>query len=188
MPKKKDPRDLLDENDLLAMEEIKAHEGFESDEDGMLIPYKDSEGHLTIGYGHLVREGEEYSERMTAEEADDLFVKDYIRHRNEAAKMQGWNGATKRQQRGLVNLGFNMGPVWYKPSKARGRKGFPGFNAAVKSNDWNKAADELIDSKWYGQVGSRGADVVDLIRPVPHRTYEYQGGGLIRDAYGRTLI
>jgi lysozyme len=188
MPKKKNLKDLLSENDLIAMEEIKAHEGFRSDEDGMFIPYEDSEGHLTIGYGHLVDEGEDYLDKMTSEQADELFVEDYIYHRNKASEMPGWDKATDRQKRGLVNLAFNMGPVWYKPDKEKGRKGFPNFNAAAKGGDWNTAADELVNSKWYGQVGNRAEDVVDLIRPMPPRTYEYRGGGLIRDAYGRTLI
>ena len=188
MPKKKNLKDSLSENDLQAMWEIKAHEGFEADEDGMFIPYEDSEGHLTIGYGHLVDEGEDYLDKMTPEQADELFVEDYIYHRNKASEMPGWDKATDTQKRGLINLAFNMGPNWYKTDKEAGRKGFPKFNAAVKKGDWNAAADELVDSKWYRQVGERGKDVVDLIRPEPPQRYVFRGGGLIRDAYGRNLI
>ena len=49
-----------------------------------------------------------------------------------------------------------MGPAW--------ANGFPAFKRAFAAGDYNKAADELIDSQWYGQVGRRGPTIVNLIR------------------------
>jgi len=41
---------------------------------------------------------------------------------------------------------------------------FTRFLHAAKSGDWEKAADELIKSRWYKQVRLRGPRVVHAIR------------------------
>ncbi len=56
----------------------------------------------------------------------------------------------------LVDLAFNMGPSRLA--------GFKNTNAAINSGDWDKAADELKDSRWYHQVGNRAVRNVDAIR------------------------
>jgi GH24 family phage-related lysozyme (muramidase) len=35
---------------------------------------------------------------------------------------------------------------------------------AIYEGDWNKAADEFQDSKWFKQVGDRGPEIVNMIR------------------------
>jgi len=42
-------------------------------------PYDDGAGNLTIGYGHLIRKGEDYSNGITEAEADTLFRQDVER-------------------------------------------------------------------------------------------------------------
>ena len=49
-----------------------------------------------------------------------------------------------------------MGPGWVD--------GFPKFKKAFASGDYDAAANELVDSNWYGQVKTRGPVIVDLIR------------------------
>lgn len=39
-------------------------------------PYKDSLGYLTIGYGHLIQKGEEYSNGLSRIDADILLTND----------------------------------------------------------------------------------------------------------------
>ena len=34
------------------------------------------------------------------------------------------------------------------------------------SKDWNKAADEMVDSRWYKQVTNRAQRLVDRMRAV----------------------
>ena len=49
-------------------------------------------------------------------------------------------------QRIIANMMFNLGRPRFKRFKK--------LIAAVNAHDWNKAADEMVDSKWYGQVGA----------------------------------
>lgn len=36
----------------------------------------------------------------------------------------------------------------------------------IATRDWNKAADEMVDSKWYTQVPNRARRLVDRMRAV----------------------
>lgn len=60
------------------------------------------------------------------------------------------------RQEAIADLVFNMG--------AGGFKKFKKTIAAIKKQDWNTAADELVDSQWYVQVGRRGEEIVGLVR------------------------
>lgn len=43
---------------------------------GKFYPYKDSEGFLTVGYGHLILQDESFTNGITEAEADELLEKD----------------------------------------------------------------------------------------------------------------
>ena len=43
---------------------------------------------------------------------------------------------------------------------------FQNMRAAVLSGDWSTAANEMVNSSWYGQVGSRARDLVRRMRSV----------------------
>ena len=43
---------------------------------------------------------------------------------------------------------------------------FRNMRAAVLRGDWSSAADEMVDSAWYGQVGRRSRDLVRRMRSV----------------------
>jgi len=59
-------------------------------------------------------------------------------------------------QRVCVNMAFNLG-------RNRLSK-FKNMITAVNEGNYSKAADEMIDSKWYGQVGNRSKELVELMR------------------------
>ena len=42
------------------------------------------------------------------------------------------------------------------------------MKAAVEESDWERAADEMVDSNWYKQVGDRAKDLVARMRNVGH--------------------
>jgi len=156
------------ENDLQALEEIKLHEGYRPSKDGSgMIGYYDTNGYLTTGRGHLVKGAERREDLaeqdvpelyMTLDEADELFKRDYIEHRDAATRTPGWDKASPSQRRALINLTFNMGKNWWKSWKD--------FPRAASEGDWDAAADALVDSSWYEQVKSRGPEVVSMIRPA----------------------
>jgi lysozyme len=43
---------------------------------------------------------------------------------------------------------------------------FKGMKAGVDARDWQKAADEMIDSRWYKQVTNRAERLVQRMRAV----------------------
>ena len=56
----------------------------------------------------------------------------------------------------LVNMVFNLG----RPRLSK----FKNMLAAVNANDYHLAAEEMIDSKWYRQVGRRSEELVEIMR------------------------
>ena len=59
-------------------------------------------------------------------------------------------------QRVLVNMAFNLG---------RSRLGkFKNMITAVNEGNWQKAADEMVDSRWYNQVGNRSIELENWMR------------------------
>ena len=56
----------------------------------------------------------------------------------------------------LVDMSFNLGLT--KLNK------FVDMKAALMNNDYNAAADEMVDSKWYDDVKSRGPRMVKVMR------------------------
>ena len=53
---------------------------------------------------------------------------------------------------------FNMG--YPRLSK------FKGMKRGVDARDWNAAADEMVDSRWYDQVTNRAERLVERMRSV----------------------
>ena len=58
----------------------------------------------------------------------------------------------------IANMMFNMG----RPRLSK----FKGMKAGVDARDWNKAADEMVDSRWYRQVTNRADRLVARMRNV----------------------
>ena len=58
----------------------------------------------------------------------------------------------------IANMCFNMG----RPRLSK----FKMMQAAVNARDWNEAAEQMIDSKWYTQVPNRARRLVDRMRAL----------------------
>jgi lysozyme len=58
----------------------------------------------------------------------------------------------------IANMCFNLG--YPRLSK------FKGMKAGVDARDWNRAADEMVDSKWFDQVPNRAKRLVKRIRAL----------------------
>ena len=43
---------------------------------------------------------------------------------------------------------------------------FAGMKRGVDSKDWDAAADEMVDSRWYRQVGPRAERLVERVRAL----------------------
>jgi lysozyme len=58
----------------------------------------------------------------------------------------------------IANMCFNLG--YPRLSK------FKGMKAGIDARDWNRAADEMVDSKWFDQVPNRAKRLVKRIRDL----------------------
>lgn len=151
---KEAPLPTLTGEDGPIMNMIKAHEGVRT------RPYKDSLGLWTVGVGHLIGDGKSLPPEMNREfsmaEINEMFIKDYKHHKEAAEKIPGYTKLNNNGKAGLIDLTFNMGPVWYRK--------WPNFTRSISAGDTEGAAKSLEDSKWYTQVGRRAKTVVSLIK------------------------
>jgi lysozyme len=136
-------------NDKEIMDQIKRHEGYRE------TVYFDSVGVPTVGYGHALLPGS----RIPAVVADILFEQDY----NDASKdytllalRWGFNDINTVRRGIIINMLFNMG-------MARVTK-FQRMLTALQMGKYDKAADEMLDSRWAKQVGKRADELADLMR------------------------
>jgi lysozyme len=126
---------------------IKKHEGCRLD------MYKDTVDVWTIGYGHNLEEG------IDQETADFILARDLEKHSQELDKHKPyWREIPEQAQIVLLSMQFNMG--WNRFSK------FVKFWTAIEANDWKSAAIEMEDSRWWGQVKSRGPELQELLLSI----------------------
>jgi lysozyme len=104
------------------------------DEHGRFLPYSDSMGNLTIGYGHLVSKGQPPDITMMQFQCDIADALDDIRH-----CFSCYDQLSRPRQQVLVSMAFNLGreklAKWVR------------FIGAVHLGKWDEAADELLNSK-----------------------------------------
>jgi lysozyme len=126
--------------------------------------YLDHLGLPTCGIGHLIVEGdEEYGQEVgtavSEERVAELFDQDVQITIGECEKLySGFSELPEEVQHILANMMFNMG----RPRLS----GFKKFNAAVEAGEWEEAAEEMIDSRWYRQVTNRADRLVTRMRAV----------------------
>ena len=122
------------------------------DEGLRLRPYRCSAGALTIGVGrNLDDRGITRAEALAMLDADIGAACDDLDRR-----APWWRGLPAPARRGLANMAFNLG--WPRLS------GFRSMLAALEAGDWDRAADEALDSRWAAQVGDRAQRVAALFR------------------------
>ena len=137
-------------------EDLIRHEGYVAE------IYLCSENYPTFGIGHMVTEDDmEHSwpvgTPVTDERILDVFHKDCnVAYSDACNLVLNFAGQTPTAQRVLVNMAFNLG-------RNRLSK-FKNMLKAVNEGDYQKAADEMVDSKWYRQVGRRSEELVEMMR------------------------
>lgn len=124
--------------------------------------YLDSEGLETFGIGHLVIKSDpEYGKPVGTPVSERRVTQAFSADLSSAIKdceqlFPMLDTYPTDVQRVLVNMTFNLG-------KSRFSK-FKKMRAAVICRDFETAADEMMDSKWYRQVGNRAKELVGLMR------------------------
>jgi lysozyme len=126
--------------------------------------YNDHLGYPTFGIGHLVRDsdpeaGAALGTPVTEDRVIEAFNQDVETVLNDCTILYGdFNELPEEAQLIIANMMFNLG----RPRLSK----FKGMKAGVDSRDWNKAADEMIDSAWYKQVPNRAERLVKRMRAL----------------------
>ena len=140
---------------------IQLQDEIANDEGVVYETYHCSLGHLTGGIGHLITEwDEEFYEKpigtkVPNEQVNDWFEKD-IKVTISDCKIifDNFDNLPEEAQLIIANMCFQLG----RPRLSK----FKNFIAAVKDEDWQRAGDEMQDSRWYKQTTNR-ADRLSLI-------------------------
>lgn len=150
----------ITKNELIELvkEDLIRHEGYVAE------IYLDSENLPTFGIGHLVTENDmEYTWPVGTPVTDERILQVFhddcnVAYSDACTLVLNFAGQSVDAQRVIVNMAFNLG---------RNRLGkFKKFLSAVNEGNYDKAADEMIDSKWYRQVKTRGVELVEIMRGV----------------------
>jgi len=126
--------------------------------------YNDHLGYPTFGIGHLVVESDEEHGKpvgtpVSEDRVNSVFEKDVAIMIDEAKKIfPNLDQLPEEAQQVIVNMTFNMG----RPRLSQFKK----FIAGVNAGDWNKAAVEMMDSRWAKQVGARAERLRDRIKAL----------------------
>lgn len=114
-------------------------------------PYMDNVGKMTIGYGRNLD-----TNGINRGEADLMFENDFNRSVSELKQYDWYRSQSYDVQCALINMCFNLGIY--------GLLEFQHMIDSLKAHDYQKAADDALESKWASQVGHRAIEVTDLMR------------------------
>ena len=153
---------LREEESSMNIEQLK--ETLKVDEGVVYEIYNDHLGYATFGIGHLVLEtdpehGQAVGTPVSEERVDECFEKDVQTVIEDCKKLHdGWDGYPEEVKQVIANMMFNMGC----PRLSK----FKGMKAGVDARDWNEAADQMVDSRWYKQVTNRADRLVQRMRAL----------------------
>lgn len=117
-------------------------EWLKRDEGRRAIPYQDTRGFWTVGYGHKMT-------NPLSDAAMDQILADDIQAATDAARAVAptWAQLTPARQEVLIMMAFNLGQA--------GLAKFRLLFQALSQEDYAGAAREMLDSTWATQVGDR---------------------------------
>ncbi len=128
------------------LDRVKEHEGFRSK------VYKCTEGYDTIGYGFAIKDLE-----LDEDIAEEILIRKLEKLIKRVRNKFDWLDSVPREVQGvLVEMSYQMG-----------LSGVCKFKNALKymeHQNWEKAADEMLMSRWYRQTPNRAKELSNIIR------------------------
>lgn len=146
------------------------YEEISSDEGKVLHCYFCSEGHATVGIGHKIIRGEPEhylpvhgvhdpvpeDEGITEDRCYELFQQDVsIAIDGCEAIYSNWEDLPEEMQHVLVNMCFQLGQG--------GLSKFKNFKSAIENKDFQRASEEMLDSKWARQTPARAERLAERV-------------------------
>ena len=123
------------------------HEGLE------LKPYQCTADKTTIGVGRNLQDV-----GITEDEAKYLLQNDIDRILKEVEHWSFLEKLNEPRQAVILDMVFNMGVTRFNANT------WVKTFAAIQDNDWEKAANEMLESKWAKQVGQRAIRLSQMMR------------------------
>jgi lysozyme len=125
---------------------LKKHEGLR------LKPYRCSAGKLTIGYGRNLDDV-----GISEEEAEMLLLNDLLTANIEVENRFVWfEDLDEVRKAVVVNMIFNLGIARFSAFKKT--------ISLIEEGSYSEAAQEMLDSRWANQVGSRANELSEMMR------------------------
>ena len=146
------------------MDVDKLRKQLEIDEGVVHEIYLDHLGYATFGIGHLVRDtdpenGWEVGTAISESRCIEAFESDIVGVLSDCEILYpDFGDLPEEAQQIIANMMFNLG----RPRLTK----FKMMKAAVDEGNWNEAADQMMDSRWYAQVGKRAERLVDRMRNI----------------------
>lgn len=130
----------------LLREMLEKHEGRRSH------PYQCTAGKTTIGVGHNLTDN-----GLPDDVIDMLLDKDIVEALRACSILfRTWHNVPSIKQVVLANMAFQLGHKRFRKFKK--------LIAAVNEADWDEAAKQMQDSKWYTQSGNRSVELVNIMQ------------------------
>jgi lysozyme len=142
----------------------KLREQLEIDEGVKYEIYNDHLGYATFGVGHLVLESDPENDWEVGTSIDTVRVHQAFESDCESVLRdcnilyEDFDDLPEEVQQIIANMMFNMG----RPRLSK----FKGMKRGVDARDWDAAADEMVDSRWYRQVTNRAERLVNRMREI----------------------
>ena len=136
----------------------------ERDEGVKYEVYLDHLGYPTFGIGHLITDddpecGATVGTKIDSDRVQEAFEADVESVLSDCERLYvQFEHLPEEAQLIIANMMFNMG--YTRLSK------FKGMKRGVDARNWESAADEMVDSKWYDQVTRRADRLVVRMRSL----------------------
>ena len=131
---------------------IKIHEGFRD------TVYYDHMGNATVGWGHLVTSDDNFTSGVTYPEEllEQIFDKDFATAKEGADQLCADLSINYIARGVVIEMCFQLG----KTGVSKFKKMFE----ALQEEDYIKASEEMLDSKWHEQTPQRAKTLSYIMR------------------------
>ena len=146
------------------MDKYQLREELANDEGCKYEVYLDHLGYPTFGIGHLITDddpecGTSVGTEVSSDRVQEAFDFDVESVLSDCERLYvQFEHLPEEAKLIIANMMFNMG--YTRLSR------FKGMHSGVDARDWNAAADEMVDSRWYNQVTKRADRLVVRMRSV----------------------
>ena len=125
------------------------------DEGYRSVPYRDTLGKWTVGFGHLIKKGETF-DKLTPHMAVEMLRRDYASAQESVSRLHPWAEGEVRLV--LTNMTYQLGTT--------GLLEFKKTISNLKDEKYDLSAGEMLTSRWAKQTPLRAARLAGRIMAI----------------------